>query len=109
MYGDGSQTRSFCYVDDLITGVILLMENENKLNGPFNLGNPDEFSVKELAEEIIKITNSNSEINYSPLPEDDPTMRNPDISETISKLSWKPQTELREGLMKTIEYFKTIL
>jgi len=109
VYGDGSQTRSFCYVDDLVTGIILLMENRRKLNGPFNLGNPNEFSVKELAEEIIKLTNSNSEIHYSSLPEDDPTMRNPDISETISNLGWKPQIELKEGLKKTTKYFKTVL
>jgi UDP-glucuronate decarboxylase len=108
VYGDGSQTRSFCFVDDLIEGMMRLMNNDD-LMGPVNIGNPGEFTIKELAEKVILLTKSSSKLIYNPLPSDDPKQRRPDISLAIEKLGWKPKITLEEGLMKTIEYFKTHL
>ncbi|MCS6934204.1 MAG: SDR family oxidoreductase [Chitinophagales bacterium] len=105
VYGDGSQTRSFCYVDDLIEGIYRLMQSDYHL--PVNLGNPEEITVKTLAEEIIKITGSNSGIIYKPLPVDDPRQRQPDISTARKVLGWEPRVGLSEGLHRTLEYFKT--
>lgn len=108
IYGDGSQTRSFCYIDDLIEGMYRMMENDD-FNGPVNLGNPDEFTMLELAEKVLKITNSKSRLIYCPLPGDDPTKRRPDISLAKEKLDWQPTIKLEDGLVKTIEYFQSIL
>ena len=109
VYGDGSQTRSFCYVDDLINGFLLFMNSEDDFTGPVNMGNPIESSVKDLAEKIIQLTESKSKIIYKPLPEDDPRKRQPDISLIMDKLSWKPRVNIDEGLAQTIKYFKKIL
>jgi len=106
IYGDGSQTRSFCYVDDLVEGLIRLMESEEDLTGPVNLGNPGEFSIKELAEKVVAMTGSGSKIVYEPLPQDDPTQRQPDITRAKEKLGWEPKVALDEGLPRTIEYFR---
>jgi UDP-glucuronate decarboxylase len=106
MYGDGSQTRSFCYVDDLVGGLIALMENRADEVGPVNLGNPSEFTMLELADLVIELTNSSSSIEYLPLPQDDPKQRQPDISKAKSVLGWEPSVALRDGLGKTIEYFQ---
>jgi len=106
IYGDGNQTRSFCYVDDLIEGFIKLMNTKNSITGPINLGNPCEFSMSQLADLVLKLTSSKSKIKYLPLPEDDPKQRMPDISLANSLLSWKPNVNLEKGLIKTIEYFK---
>lgn len=105
MYGTGNQTRSFCYVDDLVTGMIAMMDQEES-TGPVNLGNPHEFSMKQLAEQVIKLTGSSSLLEYKPLPQDDPKQRQPDISLAKKLLHWQPKIELIEGLQKTIEYFK---
>jgi UDP-glucuronate decarboxylase len=105
IYGDGSQTRSFCYVDDLINGLIKMMESPKDFTGPVNIGNPDEFSMIELAAKIIELTKSTSKLVYLPLPEDDPKQRQPDITLAHNKLSWKPTTSLDMGLKKTIKYF----
>ena len=107
IYGDGSQTRSFCYVDDLVDGLISLMNSSE--NGPINIGNPNEFSIKKLAEIVIKKLNANSEIIFMPLPQDDPLQRKPDINKAKDKLDWYPRVELEEGLMNTINYFKEII
>ncbi len=104
--GDGSQTRSFCYVDDLVEGLIRLMESEEDVTGPINLGNPGEFSIKELAEKVVAMTSSGSKIVYEPLPQDDPTQRQPDITRAKVKLGWEPKVALDEGLPRTIEYFR---
>lgn len=104
VYGDGKQTRSFCYVSDLIRGIVKMM-NQDYI-GPVNLGNPNEFTVLELAEKVIKLTGSESKIIFKELPEDDPMQRRPDISLAKEKLGWEPKIELEEGLKKTIEYFK---
>ena len=109
IYGDGNQTRSFCYVDDLIEAFIAMMDNAEKKSGPYNLGNPKEFTVKELAEKIIRMTGSSSEIIYLDLPIDDPTRRKPDILDTERDLSWTPKVELDEGLNHTIKYFKNLI
>ena len=109
IYGNGMQTRSFCYVDDLIEGIIRLMEADDKVTGPVNLGNPIEFTIRQLAETVIKLTKTSSILIEKPLPEDDPTQRCPDISFVKEKLKWQPQTELEEGLVKTINYFKDVL
>lgn len=107
VYGDGSQTRSFCYVDDMVTGLIALMNNLHRsLISPVNLGNPHEITINELTEIIIKLTNSKSKIIKKPLPQDDPEQRCPDISRAKRYLNWKPTVDLEEGLRKTIEYFK---
>ena len=108
IYGDGSQTRSFCYVDNLIDGFIRLMASRDNFYGPVNLGNPSEFTVKELAEKVIEMTDATVEITYHPLPQDDPTKRCPDITLAKKELDWTPDIPLREGLVKTIEYFKSI-
>ena len=109
IYGDGTQTRSFCYVDDLIDGLIRLMGSEDDFIGPVNLGNPCEISILELAQRIIEVTGSKSEIVYKALPEDDPRQRQPDIFLAGDKLGWEPKAGLEVGLGKTIEYFRTIL
>ena len=109
IYGDGSQTRSFCYVDDLITGMIKLMESHKSITGPINMGNPSEFTMIELAELVIKLTSSRSKLKFKPLPEDDPKQRQPNISLAKSKLNWSPKVSLEEGLNKTIAYFKNLL
>jgi UDP-glucuronate decarboxylase len=106
IYGDGSQTRSFCYVSDLIPGLISLMNTPDEITGPINLGNPNEFTILELAQQIIDLTESGSSISFQDLPSDDPKQRKPDISKAKSTLSWKPQIELREGLTETISYFQ---
>lgn len=109
IYGNGSQTRSFQYVDDLVSGMIKMMESDNFI-GPVNLGNPNEFTIKELAEKVLKlIPESKSKIIYQDLPQDDPKRRKPDISLAEKKLNWKPTIQLDEGLKKTIEYFKRII
>jgi UDP-glucuronate decarboxylase len=108
VYGDGSQTRSFCYVDDLINGMIKLMESPDEFTGPVNMGNPDEFTILELANKVLELTGSKSKLIYQPLPEDDPLQRKPNISLAESKLGWKPSIALDEGLKKTIAYFKTL-
>lgn len=105
MFGDGSQTRSFCYVDDLVNGIVSMMNKDNFL-GPVNLGNSDEFTVKALAEKIIELTNSKSKIEYRPLPQDDPVMRRPDLTLAQEKLNYKFNYPLVEGLKKTITYFE---
>ena len=109
IYGDGSQTRSFCYVDDLITGMIKLMESQKSITGPINMGNPSEFTMIELAELVIKLTSSRSKLKFKSLPEDDPKQRQPNISLAKSKLNWSPKVSLEEGLNKTITYFKNLL
>lgn len=107
IYGDGLQTRSFCYVDDLIEGMIRLMNSRDGFTGPVNIGNPGEFTMKELAEKVIELTGSASKITYKELPSDDPKMRRPDITLAKKELEWEPKIPLEEGLKKTIEYFKT--
>lgn len=110
IYGDGEQTRSFQYVDDLVEGAIRLMNSPRSFIGPVNIGNPNEFTIKQLAEEIIRLTNSKSELVYMPLPKDDPIQRKPDISLAKKKLSnWEPKVQLEEGLIKTINYFDDLL
>jgi len=106
IYGDGSQTRSFCFVDDLIEGLLLFMNSEDDFKGPVNLGNPNEFKILELAEKVINLTKSNSKLIFRPLPKDDPKQRQPDISLAKDKLDWKIKTELDEGLKHTINYFE---
>ncbi len=106
IYGDGSQTRSFCFVDDLIEGFLLFMNSEDDFKGPVNLGNPNEFTILELAEKVINLTKSNSKLIFRPLPKDDPKQRQPDISLAKDKLDWKIKTELDEGLKYTINYFE---
>ncbi len=106
IYGDGSQTRSFCYVDDLVGGLIALMENTAGEVGPVNLGNPGEFTMLELAEKVLELTGSSSTVEHLPLPQDDPKQRQPDISRAKKSLGWEPTVPLNEGLVKTIEYFQ---
>ncbi len=109
VYGDGMQTRSFCYVDDMIRGLIKMMNGPDNFTGPVNMGNPDEFTILELAEKVIKKTGSKAKIVFRPLPSDDPMQRQPDISLAKEKLKWKPSVKLDHGLEKTIEYFDKIL
>jgi UDP-glucuronate decarboxylase len=109
IYGDGSQTRSFCYVDDLVEAMMLLMDTEPGFTGPVNLGNPTEFTIRQLAEEVIGLTGSASKIVWKPLPADDPRQRRPDIGLAQRTLNWKPRIELREGLERTINYFRGIV
>ena len=109
IYGDGNQTRSFCYVDDLVEGLIRLMETSGKVTGPVNLGNPAEFTIRELADLVIDLTGSSSKIISRPLPEDDPRQRCPDITKARELLAWKPVVGLRDGLLKTISYFDRLL
>jgi UDP-glucuronate decarboxylase len=106
IYGDGLQTRSFCYVDDLIDGFLKLMDSDSAITGPINIGNPGEFTMRELAERVIALTGSKSEICYQPLPQDDPKQRRPDIAQAQQKLSWQPTIALDEGLTRTIDYFR---
>jgi len=109
IYGDGSQTRSFCYVDDLIEGFVKLMASPKVITGPINLGNPEEFTMKELAEMIIKMTNSKSQIVFKTLPQDDPRQRKPDISLAKKTLNWEAKINLENGLEKTIKHFKNLI
>ena len=109
VFGDGSQTRSFCYVDDMIEGIYGMMNNADGFIGPVNLGNPHEFTIVELAERVIRLTGSRSKIVFKPLPEDDPTQRRPNIELARQKLGWQPTIELEEGLKRTIEYFKGVI
>ena len=110
IYGDGSQSRSFQYIDDFIEGVVRMMNNEKGFIGPVNIGNPDEFTIKELAEKILSLLpDSKSKIVYKPLPQDDPRQRQPDISLAKEKLGGEPKTKLNEGLIKTIEYFRSVI
>lgn len=109
VFGDGRQTRSFCFVDDLVDGLVRLMDSDDELIGPVNLGNPGEFTILELAEKVISLTGSRSKICYRPLPSDDPMQRCPDINQAQKKLGWEPRVQLEEGLRRTIEYFQKIL
>ena len=109
IYGDGSQTRSFCYVDDLLEGMIRLMNTPDSFTGPVNVGNPDEFTIKQLAELVIEMTGSKSKLIFKPLPEDDPLQRQPDISLAKKELGWEPSVNLETGLAKTIDYFRGIV
>ena len=109
IYGEGRQTRSFCYVSDLVDGLVRLMASSDEICGPINLGNPDEFQILQLAEKILVMTGSRSEIVYQPLPEDDPAQRQPDISLAREVLDWSPNVALDEGLAHTIEYFQTLI
>ncbi|MDP7451373.1 MAG: SDR family oxidoreductase [Arenicellales bacterium] len=109
IYGDGSQTRSFCYVDDLVVGLIRLMRTEDHCTGPVNLGNPDEFQIKELAERVLALVGSRSKIIYKELPQDDPQQRRPDITLAKAQLNWQPSIALEEGLCRTVEYFRALL
>jgi len=109
VYGHGEQTRSFCYVDDLIDGLIALMQSPDGVVGPINLGNPGEYTILELAEMILKLTGGRSKIVFKPLPQDDPTQRQPDITVARSTLGWEPKVPLQEGLERTVTYFRTLL
>lgn len=109
IYGDGSQTRSFCYIDDMVAGLIRLMDSPSELTGPVNLGNPQEFSMLELAELVVKLTGSRSHLVFQPLPEDDPRQRQPDISLARRALGWDPAVALEDGLKRTIAHFKSVL
>ena len=109
IYGDGSQTRSFCYVDDLVAGLIRLMRTEDDCTGPVNLGNPDEFQIKQLAERVLALVGSRSKIIYKELPQDDPQQRRPDITLAKAQLNWQPSIALDEGLRRTVEYFRALL
>jgi len=109
IYGEGSQTRSFCYVDDLIEAIVRMMETPPDVTGPINIGNPREFTIRELAELIVEMTGAKSRLRFKPLPSDDPKQRQPEISMAKSILKWEPKIELREGLTKTIAYFETVL
>lgn len=109
LYGNGEQTRSFCYVDDLLSGLIALMESDGTDVGPFNLGNPGEFTIRELAETVLDLTGSKSELVHRPLPQDDPQKRQPDITKAKAHLNWQPSVQLRDGLVSTIAYFDELL
>ena len=109
IFGDGSQTRSFCYVDDLIDAMMLMMDTPEGFTGPVNIGNPGEFTMLELAELVIKLTGARSRLEFQPLPQDDPRQRKPDISLAGEKLGWQPKVPLEEGIRRTIEYFRQLL
>jgi UDP-glucuronate decarboxylase len=109
IYGEGTQTRSFCYVDDLIEAFVRMMETPSDVTGPINIGNPHEFTIRELAELVIKLTGAKSKLRFEPLPSDDPRQRQPDIAQAKLTLNWEPKTQLRDGLTKTIAYFDNIL
>ena len=109
IYGDGSQTRSFCYVDDLIDGLMRLMGSADNVTGPINIGNPTEFTILELAKQVIEFVGSSSRIVNRPLPQDDPRQRRPDISKAQDILGWSPRTPLAEGLKRTVAYFEELL
>jgi UDP-glucuronate decarboxylase len=108
LYGDGQQTRSFCYVDDLVAGFMAFMDTAPEVSGPINLGNPVEFTIRELAELVVEMTGSKSELVFRPLPQDDPMQRKPDITRARETLGWEPAIPLRQGLVKTIEYFSQL-
>ncbi|HTU04728.1 MAG TPA: NAD-dependent epimerase/dehydratase family protein, partial [Trebonia sp.] len=109
VFGDGSQTRSFCYVDDLVGGLVTLMDSAPEVIGPVNLGNPGEFTMLELAKQVIALTDSDCELQHRPLPADDPVRRQPDISRARELLGWQPTVPLREGLARTVDYFRHVL
>jgi UDP-glucuronate decarboxylase len=109
VYGDGSQSRSFCYVDDMIDGFLCLIKTPDEFTGPVNLGNPNEFTIRELAEKVVALIGSKSKIVYKPLPSDDPRQRQPDIALARQKLGWEPRTQLAQGLPKTVAYFDSLL
>jgi UDP-glucuronate decarboxylase len=109
LYGDGKQTRSFCYVDDMVEGFLRFMATEPDFTGPINMGNPDEVTILELAESIVELAGSKSSFDFRPLPSDDPKQRKPDITAARERLGWEPQTGLKDGLIKTIEYFDRML
>lgn len=109
IYGDGTQTRSFCFVDDLIKGMIQLMESREGFTGPVNMGNPNEFTIKQLAELVLSLTGSKSNLIYKPLPQDDPLQRKPVIDLAHNELNWSPEVQLKDGLIKTIDYFRKVL
>ena len=109
IYGDGSQTRSFCYVDDLIDGMLRMMDSEKGFHGPVNIGNPGEFTMLELAEKVLRLTDSRSRLVHKPLPQDDPRQRKPDITLAKAKLDWRPTVALEDGLKETIAYFRKIV
>jgi UDP-glucuronate decarboxylase len=109
IYGDGTHTRSFCYSDDLIEGLILMMNSIDEFYGPVNIGNPGEFTILQLAQIIIKLTKSSSKIEFQPLPSDDPAQRKPDITLAKEKIGWSPKIDLEEGLISTIRYFREVL
>jgi UDP-glucuronate decarboxylase len=109
IYGDGSQTRSFCYVDDLIEGMIRLMDSSDDVTGPINVGNPGEFTMIELAENVLRLTKSRSKLVRMPLPADDPKQRKPDITKARNVLGWEPKVQLEDGLKETIAYFRTVI
>ena len=109
IYGEGQQTRSFCYVDDLVDGLMRLMATGADVTGPINLGNPNEFTIRQLAEQVIELTGSSSTLTFKPLPQDDPRQRQPNIEKAQSVLGWAPRTQLKDGLLKTIAYFDGLL
>lgn len=109
IYGDGNQTRSFCYVDDLLEGFVRLMATGDETTGPMNIGNPGEFTIRELAEMVIELTGSKSKLEFRPAPEDDPKQRRPDISYAQDKMNWQPKVALRDGLVETIAYFRSLI
>lgn len=109
IYGEGMQTRSFCYVEDLVAGLLSLMSTNDEVTGPINLGNPGEFTIRALAEQVVELTGSNSKIEYRPLPQDDPKQRQPDITKATNVLGWRPAMHLEEGLRRTIAYFDELL
>jgi UDP-glucuronate decarboxylase len=109
IYGEGQQTRSFCYVDDLVDGLITMMSSSDEVVGPINLGNPGEFTIAELAAKVLSLTGSSVPVEYLPLPQDDPVRRQPDIARAIRELGWRPTIDLDEGLVRTVDYFKATL
>jgi UDP-glucuronate decarboxylase len=109
LYGDGSQTRAFCYVDDLIEGLVRMMASPREITGPLNIGNPHEIPIRELAERVLALTGSRSRLIHRPLPEDDPIQRCPDITKARTLLGWEPRVPLEEGLSRTIAYFRNLL
>lgn len=109
IYGDGKQTRSFCYVDDLLDGFVRLMATGDEMTGPLNIGNPGEFTIRELAELVIELTDSKSKLEFRPAPEDDPKQRRPDITQAQGKMGWEPKVALRDGLVETIGYFRSLI
>jgi UDP-glucuronate decarboxylase len=109
VYGEGNQTRSFCYVDDLIEGLVRLMGTSSEVTGPINIGNPNEFTIRELAESVIQLTDSRSRLVNRPLPQDDPKQRQPDLTLAKKHLGWSPRQSLKEGLVPTIQYFEKML
>jgi UDP-glucuronate decarboxylase len=109
IYGEGNQTRSFCYIDDLVEAFVRFMKSDDAVTGPLNLGNPYEFTILELAQQVISLTNSSSKLVYVPLPSDDPTQRKPNIALAQQALGWEPVVQLQEGLVKTIAYFDRLL